>query len=91
MNMKRVVRCGRCGKRLKKGGDNYRFSCAVISDFDGHISAGTDRSVEDYVDMIESSDLSEQELEEQVYYKLDQVLCFECRNEIINFLKGYES
>ena len=89
MNGKNKARCGRCGKRLKKGGNNYRLECLILSDFDGYLDiSATKKDWQEIVDEIEHSDLTEEELEEQVYFKLEQKLCFDCRCEVINFLKG---
>jgi hypothetical protein len=89
MNIRKPIRCSRCGKRLKKGGDNYRLDCTLYADFDGYI--GTDagkRDFEEILTEIEESGMSESELEEQVYFNLKQILCFDCRTQIIEFLKG---
>lgn len=92
MAEKKITRCQRCGRRLKKGGDNYRLECIVASDFDGYINISSSKeSIERLTEAIELSGLTEKELEEQVYYKLKQKLCLDCRNEIINFLKGFSA
>jgi hypothetical protein len=89
MTIKENSRCSRCGKRLRKGGDNYRLDCTVVSNFDGHLDLTVvNRSPEELVAEIAESGLSEQELAEQVYFKLEQLICFDCRNAIIDFLKG---
>lgn len=92
MPAKRIVRCQRCGKRLKKGGDNYRLECSLVADFDGYIDTSISKTnVEKIVGEIETSGMTEAELQEQVYFILRQKLCLDCRNEIVNFLKGYDS
>ncbi|OQX92370.1 MAG: hypothetical protein B6D58_03215 [candidate division Zixibacteria bacterium 4484_95] len=89
MNNKNKARCERCGKRLKKGGNNYRLECHIVSDFDGYLDASaTKKSWQNIAKEIEQSGLTEKELEEQVYFKLEQKLCLDCRSEVINFLKG---
>lgn len=91
MAVKESNRCGRCGKRLKKGGDNYRLTCTIASHFDGYIDATVaNREQADLLSEIAESDLSEDELTEQVYFKLEQLLCFDCRSEIVEYLKGKE-
>ena len=91
MSEKKAVRCGQCGKRLKKGGDNYRLECAIISDFDGYINiAATQKDIRELSNEIEQSGLTEQELQEQVYFELKQKLCLDCRSKIIKYLKRYE-
>ncbi|NLI15211.1 MAG: hypothetical protein GX409_02870 [candidate division Zixibacteria bacterium] len=88
---KEVLRCGRCGKRLKKGGDNYRLACTVASHFDGYLDlAAVNREPTEVLSEIEESGLTEKELSEQVYFKIEQLLCFDCRREIVEFLKGKE-
>ncbi len=91
MPAKKNVRCERCGKRLKKGGDNYRLECSVTADFDGCLDASiANTSPEEILDEIEKSEVTEAELEEQVYFNTRQKLCHDCRNIIVSFLKGYE-
>ncbi len=91
MHRKKIARCGRCGKRLKRGGDNYRLECTIVADFDGYIDVPAGRKgIREIVEEIELSGMTEQELQEQVYYCLKGKLCLDCRNEIVNFLKGYD-
>jgi hypothetical protein len=93
MTEKKIVRCQRCGKRLKKGGDNYRLACSIVADFDGYIdmNVSSSGSVEGIIEEIKISGMTEKELEEQVYYVLNQKLCRDCREDIIAFLKGTET
>jgi hypothetical protein len=91
MVAKESSRCGRCGKRLKKGGDNYRLDCIIASHFDGYLDAtAANREQADLLSEIAESGLSEDELTEQVYFKLEQLLCFDCRTEIVEYLKRKE-
>ena len=90
MTAKKIVRCQRCGKRLKHGGDNYRLDCAIVADFDGYIENSLAGETEEIIEEIELSELTETELDEQVCFMLKQKLCRECREEIVNFLKGFE-
>lgn len=91
MKAKKPVRCKLCGKRLKKGGDNYRLECTVISDFDGYINLSASQTdIRELIDDIEHTGLTEQELNEQVYFKLKGKLCLDCRNRVVNFIKGQE-
>jgi len=88
---KKIVRCERCGKRLKKGGDNYRLDCTIVSDFDGYIDISASRdNIEKSIKEVELSGLTQQELEEQVYFRRKQKLCFDCRNSVVNFIKGLD-
>ncbi len=89
MAEKKDARCHRCGKRLKKGGDNYRLDCTIVADFDGYIDNPiAQKGLDEVVQEIELSGLTEEELQEQVYLNIKQKLCFDCRNEIANYLKG---
>ncbi len=91
MSDKKIVRCERCGKRLRKGGDNYRLDCTVVSDFDGYINiSASQEDIEESIKEIELSGLTPQELEEQVYFRCKQKLCFNCRNSVVNFIKGLD-
>jgi hypothetical protein len=91
MTAKENARCGRCGKRLKKGGDNYRLDCSVVSAFDGYLNNGeANRDPGEIIAEITESGITEDELTEQVYFELKQLLCFDCRNEIIEYLKRKE-
>lgn len=88
---KRTFRCGRCGKRLRKGGDNYRIQCTVASHFDGYLDAtAAKRDPAELISEIAESGLTEDELTEQVYFQLEQILCFDCRSEIVEYLKRKE-
>lgn len=85
------LNCERCGKRLRKGGDNFILDASLISDFDGYLDIFAENlSPEELVEQIEDSGLTERELEEQVHYHLRQKICQECRNSIISFLKGHD-
>jgi hypothetical protein len=90
MSAGKISRCQRCGKRLKKGGDNYRLECSIVADFDGYIDASLDRSsIVELAEAIVLSGLTEEDLEEQVYFVIKQKLCRDCREEVVAFLKGY--
>ncbi len=92
MSDDRKSRCERCGRRLRKGGDNYRLKVTLVSDFDGYLDpAAFHKSPMEIIESIERSPLTARELEEQVIYDLDQKICQECRNSIVTFLKGSEN
>ncbi len=91
MAEKKIVRCQRCGKRLKRGGDNYRLKCTLTADFDGYIDTSiSNANIEKIIGEIETSGMTEAELQEQVYFVLNQKICLDCRNEVVNYLKGYD-
>jgi DNA-directed RNA polymerase subunit RPC12/RpoP len=88
MKPKSKNRCARCGKRLKKGGSSYRLKAELISYFDGYIS-DKGESLGAALAKIESevAGLDEEELEKQVYRKLEYIVCPSCRDEIERFLE----
>lgn len=80
-------RCEYCGKRLKKGGNNYRLNIEIISDFDGHLSLPLDEQ-RDYQQDIKTileqiKDKSSSELEDEVYLKIEKIICAECRKVVL--------
>jgi hypothetical protein len=80
--------CGICGKRLRKGGNNYRMKLEIISDFDGHLSVPYDenRKYEDEMkELIDKlGDIPAEELEEEVYYGKELLICAQCRKALIH-------
>ena len=80
-------RCARCGKRLRKGGPAYRLKAELLSHFDGHIRGGN-KGLGELVEEIESlmKNMTEEELEKQIYQKFEYIVCPSCRDEIEHFL-----
>jgi hypothetical protein len=91
---RRKLCCDVCGKRFKKGGTRYRINLEVISDFDGYIEDFSNKP-EDYLEkktqMIahETENMTEQQLEEEVYLKRHLLLCVNCREEFLRLLKKF--
>jgi len=89
---KTKLRCDFCGRRFKKGGTRYRINLQIISDFDGYIEDFS-KKPEDYLEkkidkiLDETKDLTEKELEEEVYLKRNWLVCTNCREKFIRFLK----
>ncbi len=88
------LRCDVCGKRFKKGGTRYRINLEVISDFDGYIedfSKKPENYLEEKTQMIvqETEDMTEQQLEEEVYLKRHLLLCVNCREEFLRLLRKF--
>ena len=85
-------RCDICGKRFKKGGTRYRINLEIISDFDGYIEDFS-KKPEDHLDkkigkiLIQTQDMTEKELEEEIYLKRNWLVCTNCREKFIRFLK----
>jgi hypothetical protein len=87
------LRCDLCGRRFKKGGTRYRINLEVISDFDGHIenfSKKPEGHLEKKIGEIlkETEEMSEQELEEEIYLKRNWLVCVNCRERLMRSLEG---
>ncbi len=80
-------RCARCGKRFKKGGPVYRLKAELTSHFDGYITVSRE-PLGDLVEEIEAQmeELSEEDLEKQIYQKFEYLVCPPCRDELARFL-----
>jgi PHP family Zn ribbon phosphoesterase len=89
---KTKLRCNLCGKRFKKGGTRYRINLEVISDFDGYIQDTTNKP-DDYLQkkieavLEETKQMTEEELEEEVYLKRNWLVCVSCREKFLRTLK----
>jgi hypothetical protein len=86
-------RCDICGKRFKKGGTRYRINLEVISDFDGYIQDFSKKpedhlkkKIEEILD--QTKDMTEEELEEEVYLKRNWLVCVNCREKLLRSLEG---
>jgi hypothetical protein len=88
---KEKLRCDICGKRFKKGQTRYRINIEVISDFDGYIEDFS-KKPQDYLEkkiqqtIKETEELTERELEEEVYLKRQGLVCVNCREEFLKIL-----
>jgi hypothetical protein len=86
-------RCDICGKRFKKGGTRYRINFEVISDFDGYIQDFSQKP-EDHLRkeiekiLEETKDMTEEELEEEIYLKRNWLVCVDCRAKFLRLLEG---
>jgi len=88
---KAKLRCDICGKRFKKGGTRYRINIEVISDFDGYIEDFSKKPqgyLEKKIEKIikETKELTEKELEEEVYLKRHGLICVNCREDFLKLL-----
>jgi hypothetical protein len=89
---KTKLRCDICGKRFKKGGTRYRINLEIASDFDGHIQDFS-KKPEDYLKkkieriLDQTKDMTEEELDEEVYLKRDWLVCIDCREKFLGVLK----
>jgi hypothetical protein len=86
------ARCEVCGKRFKKGGTRYRVNLEIVSDFDGHIEDFTkkpgnhlEKKIAEILE--ETEEMSEQELEEEIYLKRNWRVCVNCRARLLAALK----
>lgn len=91
---KEKLRCAVCGKRFKKGATRYRINIEVISDFDGYLEDFS-KKPQDYLErkiqevIEETQELTEKELEEQVYLKRQGLICVNCREEFLKLLSKF--
>jgi hypothetical protein len=89
---KAKARCNMCGTRLKKGGTRYRINLEIISDFEGRIEDSS-KKPEDYLKgkiekiLDETREMTEEELQEEVYLKRNWLACVNCRSRLMSFLK----
>jgi hypothetical protein len=88
------LRCDSCGKRFKKGGTRYRIKVEVLSDFDGYLedwSKKPDDFLQKKIQKIDENtrDMTEKEIEEQVYLKREFLVCVECRERFCRNLKDF--
>jgi hypothetical protein len=89
---KTKLRCDLCGKRFKKGGTRYRINLEVISDFDGYIEDFS-KKPQDYLKekvariLDQTKEMTEEELEEEVYLKRNWLVCVTCRDKLVRALK----
>ena len=85
------LRCDFCGRRFKKGGTRYRIKIEIVSDFDGHLEDWS-KKPDDYLQkkieksLEDTKDMTEKEIEEQIYLKREFLACLKCREK---FLKGF--
>ncbi len=89
---KTKLRCDICGKRFKKDGTRYRVNLEVISDFDGYIE-DVSKKPEDHLKkkigeiLRETEEMSEQELEEEIYLRRKWRLCVNCRAKLLKLFE----
>jgi hypothetical protein len=89
---KTKLRCDICGRRFKKGGTRFRINLEIVSDFDGYIEDFSKKPkdyLEKKIDKIleETKEMTEEELEEEIYLKRNWLVCINCREKFIRFLK----
>ena len=84
--------CAICGRRFKKGGAKYRLNLEVISDFDGYLSVPINKQ-QDFQEQLKKileqlQQKSPTELEEEVYVKMERMICPNCRETILNLFRS---
>jgi hypothetical protein len=77
--------CQRCRTTIPEGGLFYRVRLSAVSGYDGVIEETEDRTVDELVK--EALGKTEQELEEEVYFEQEVILCAGCRREIVASFK----
>ncbi len=92
---KQKARCDVCGKRFKKGGTRYRINLEVISDFDGYIEDFS-KKPEDHLEkkthkiIKETEEMTEEQLEEDVYLRRQWLMCVNCREGLLKRLEEFK-
>ena len=71
--------CHRCSKAIEEGGLFYHVKLTAISGFDG-ILPDTNDSVSSVLEHID--DKNPRELEMDIYYEQEVLLCMECKEEV---------
>ena len=94
-SQKSRLRCDVCGKRFKKGGNRYRINLEVISDFDGYIedfSKKPEGYLQKKIDKImkETEEMTEEQLEEDVYLERHWLMCVNCREDLLKTLEKFK-
>jgi hypothetical protein len=90
------LRCDFCGKRFKKGGTRYRIKIEVVSDFDGYLEDWS-KKPNDFLQrkikktLEDTKDMTEKEIEEQVYLKREFLACVKCREKFLKNLKNFRA
>jgi transcription elongation factor Elf1 len=92
----RKLRCKFCGKRFKKGGTRYRIRIEVLSDFNGYLEDWS-RKPEDFLQkkiqkaLEDTKNMTEKEIEEQIYLKREFLACVKCREKFLKDLRTFRS
>jgi hypothetical protein len=90
------LRCDFCGKRFKKGGTRYRIKIEVASDFDGYLEDWS-KKPDDFLQrkiqkaLEDTKNMTEKEIEEQVYLKREFLACVKCREKFLKYLENLTS
>jgi len=84
--------CEFCGKRFRRGKTRYTVKLEVISDFDGYLedlSGKPENFMEKRIQKIveDTKDLTEKEIEEQVYLSREFLVCVGCREKFLKILE----
>ncbi|KPL02760.1 MAG: hypothetical protein AMJ90_04965 [candidate division Zixibacteria bacterium SM23_73_2] len=85
-------RCEFCGKRFRRGKTRYRVKLEMISDFDGYLEDLSEKPVDFMEKRIkkiieDTKDLTEKEIEEQIYLKREFLVCIGCREKFLLILE----
>ena len=78
--------CRRCSHEIPDGGLYYHVKLSAVSGFDGLIDPARELELSRIVD--ETSKLSSEDLEKDVYFEKEVILCAACRTSIIEAFCG---
>lgn len=71
--------CSRCGRKLKRGEVKYIIYISIVSDFDGVLPVCEDENIDEIIE--EGKNLTEDELENEVYEEMAFLVCKSCRDK----------
>ncbi len=82
--------CSRCGRRLERGRTYYIVTVTLTAEMEGGIAQSVSQAdVEDIWAQIEQK--SGQELEEEVFQRIQFILCKPCRDAFVQSPLGKEA
>lgn len=78
--------CRRCNYEIPEGGLYYHVKLSAVSGFDGLVDPAHELELSRIVDDI--SKLSSEDLEKDVYFEQEVILCAACRTVVIDTFCG---
>jgi hypothetical protein len=78
--------CGRCNRAIPDGGLFYRVRLSALSGYDGVIDATAD--FEESGILEEIAQRPPEDLERDIHFEQEVILCYACRTAVIDFFCG---
>lgn len=76
------IECSRCGCSILSGVTRYIVSVSLVADFDGIVPEGTGGGSLEAL-MKEIDQMSQEDLENEIYQQFTFIICKPCRDEYI--------